>query len=371
MLHSPLSKTAWVRGGGMVLVLMVGVALWWLWQRFDSTLQHTFSTAHPPTQVALSDDARYIAAGDATGTITVWDYPTRQMLQSWQGHQGTVTAMVFRPDGTLVSGGVDGMLHLWSAETGHRIHTFPGITPDTSLHELTPEGSRPLAVGITDIAVHPSGRLVASGAPNGHILINDAETGTMVQTLQGHPVVTNPGRYRKVQQVAFSPDGNYLASGASDGSVVLWHLSTHTSSTLAGAHENGPRTHAMMFDAASTELLTFHHNANIRRWDVPGKQRRGEEYVLGGTSVVFARQATLLIHSGKGNQTFNPFAGLPIIGQPDPRLYVRQLPITGRPLQVLHGHRGWVNDLATNPAGDLLVSGSDDHTVRVWRLKTP
>lgn len=352
--------------GSAALLLISSI---WLWHRFDSTLQHTFSMAHPPTQVALSDDARC----DATGTITVWDYPTRQMLQSWQGHQGTVTALVFRPDGTLLSGSDDGMLYLWSAETGQRIHTFPGITPDTRLQELTPEGSRPLAVGITDIAVHPAGRLIASGGPHGYIRINDAETGTMVQTLQGHPVANTPDAFWDVQQVTFSPDGSYLASGASDGSVMLWDLSTHTSSTLAGAHENGPRTHAMMFDAASTELLTFHHNANIRRWDVPTKQRRGEEYVLGGTSVVFARQATLLIHSGKGNQTFNPFAGLPIIGQPDPRLYVWQLPSTGHPLQVqvLCGHRAWVNDLASNAAGDLLVSGSDDRTVRVWRLEIP
>ncbi|MEM8534237.1 MAG: hypothetical protein AAGF95_25545 [Chloroflexota bacterium] len=282
---------------GSAALLLIGSI--WLWHRFESTLQHTFSMAHPPTQVALSDDARYIAAGDATGAITVWDYPTRQMLQSWQGHQGTITALVFRLDGTLLSGSADGMLYLWSAETGQRIHTFPGITPDTSIHELTPEGSRPLAVGITDIAVHPVGRLVASGAPNGHILINDAETGTMVQTLQGHPVANTPDAFWDVQRVAFSPDGDYLASGAFDGSVVLWHLSTHTSFTLAGSHENvGLTMRAMMFDAASTELLTFHHNANIRRWDVPSKQRRGEEYVLSGTSVVFARQATLLIHSG-------------------------------------------------------------------------
>ncbi|MFV0442298.1 MAG: Gfo/Idh/MocA family oxidoreductase [Planctomycetaceae bacterium] len=38
-------------------------------------------------------------------------------------------------------------------------------------------------------------------------------------------------------------------------------------------------------------------------------------------------------------------------------------------LHTLKGHKGYVRDLALNPAGDQLASASEDRTVRIWQLK--
>ncbi len=40
------------------------------------------------------------------------------------------------------------------------------------------------------------------------------------------------------------------------------------------------------------------------------------------------------------------------------------------PIQVLHGHRGWVWSVALSPDGKYLVSGSEDSTVRLWDVQT-
>jgi WD40 repeat protein len=43
---------------------------------------------------------------------------------------------------------------------------------------------------------------------------------------------------------------------------------------------------------------------------------------------------------------------------------------TGAQLRVLSGHRAGVNDIAFSPAGNLLISSGADGTVRLWGVPT-
>jgi WD40 repeat protein len=44
-------------------------------------------------------------------------------------------------------------------------------------------------------------------------------------------------------------------------------------------------------------------------------------------------------------------------------------PATGHTSVVYRGHRGWVDAIDWSPDGTRIASGSDDHTVQVWRAR--
>jgi WD40 repeat protein len=49
---------------------------------------------------------------------------------------------------------------------------------------------------------------------------------------------------------------------------------------------------------------------------------------------------------------------------------VRQDLQTGRELKTLQGHTEWVTAVALSPDGRYALSGSDDHTLKLWDLMT-
>jgi WD40 repeat protein len=64
------------------------------------------------------------------------------------------------------------------------------------------------------LAMHPAGRLLASGGKDGVIRLWDYATGEELLTLTGH--------LDYVHDLAFTPDGTTLVSGSGDGTARLW-----------------------------------------------------------------------------------------------------------------------------------------------------
>ncbi|MFJ1600275.1 WD40 repeat domain-containing protein [Streptomyces sp. NPDC088261] len=119
-------RTLTVKPGGQVMATSLGQ---FLDLRSGSLTQRTL-TPGMTTAMAFSPDGRFLAAGDESGQVTVWDSDARQplgVLPPSPDH-GTdsrgVSALAFTPDARiLAAAGKDGTLRLWDTQAGRSIGT--------------------------------------------------------------------------------------------------------------------------------------------------------------------------------------------------------------------------------------------------------
>jgi eukaryotic-like serine/threonine-protein kinase len=190
------------------------------------------------TCLALSPDARKVAAGDRAGAVHVWtlDPPDTPAL-TLRGHVGAINGLTFTPDGTAVlSVGHDGMLRRWDVETGRLEGELPGD-----------------AGAVWAIACGARGRVALAGD---RLRLN--QPGGSLRTLEGH---AGPALC-----VAFSANGTVLASGGADGSVRLWRASDGGEVACFTGHDGPVRAVAVSPDHRF--VYSGGADGTLRRWAV-------------------------------------------------------------------------------------------------------
>ena len=89
----------------------------------------------------MSGSEAFIASGSENGEILFWDVKSKELVQRVDGHEGVVIWVDTCPgqSGTLVSGGLDGTVRIWTDANEERDAHVNGLTSD---HEssVTPPG---------------------------------------------------------------------------------------------------------------------------------------------------------------------------------------------------------------------------------------
>ena len=275
--------------------------------------------------VAVSPDAKYLAAGGASNTLKIWRLEDGARVKTLTGHTSFVNSVVYSPDGkNLASTSDDGTVKLWSVERGACLQTLKWYKDFVLSAAFFPDGKRIASAGsdgmirlwrvdskepyktlkgdsgyVYSVSVSSDGKLIASGGMDRIIKIWDAETGGRKLALEGHTDTVN--------SVSFSPKGDYLASGSEDGSVKVWRFS----------------------DGMCVKDFTV------------GRP------VL---SVAFSHDGTF-VFSGSGD---GAVAGWRVAQG-------AMFPVRFK------GHGGIVKTVAASPDGKFLASGSFDKTIKIWR----
>ncbi|KAK6605138.1 vegetative incompatibility protein het-e-1 [Botrytis cinerea] len=278
--------------------------------------------------IAFSADSRLLASGSGDHTIKIWDPATGTLQQTLEGHNDWVRSIAFSADSKLLaSGSRDHTIKIWDAATGTLQQTLEGHSD-----------------WVRSIAFSADSKLLASGSGDHTVKIWDATTGTLQQTLEGHN--------DWVRSIAFSADSKLLASGSRDHTIKIWDATTGTLQQTLEGHSGS--VNSIAFSADSKLLASGSGNHTIKIWDAATGtlQQTLEGHNDWVRSIAFSADSKLLA-SGSRDHTIKIWDAA-----------------TGTLHQTLEGHSGSVYSIAFSADSKLLASGSGDHTVKIWDAAT-
>ena len=306
-----------LRADGLVLKIEDG-----LYREWHALRGHTRTV----WGVALSPDGRRALSGSTDETLRLWDVATGAELRRLPGGSDGVLGVAFAPDGRrALAGGKDNVVRLWDVTTGQELRRLTGHKEDVRAVAFSPDGRRALSAG-----------------DDRTVRLWDLETGKELARLLGHT--------QEVVCVAFSPDGRRALSGGRDNSVRLWDVGSGREVLRFRRHAEPVRAVAFLPDGR--RALSGSEDGTVRLWETgSGKELR---------CFSMPRPVRSLALSPDGRRALVGADG-------DEGVRVWDLEV-GRERHRLRGHEEKVTSVAFSGDGRWAVSGSQDATVRLWRL---
>jgi WD40 repeat protein len=206
------------------------------------------------TGLALSGST--LVSGGYDGKLIWWNADSYSKVREVPAHSKWIRRVAVTPDGSILASVADDMVcRLWDIASGRLIRELRGHA------ELTPSHFPSMLYAV---AISRDGRHIATADKIGHIVVWDVESGVLLATLEAPELYTwDPVQRRHsiggIRSLAFSPDGKFLAAGGSGKISNIDHLDGKALVEVFD-WEKGERTHSFASDKFKglVESLTFH-----------------------------------------------------------------------------------------------------------------
>lgn len=195
------------------------------------------------------------------------------------------------------------------------------------------------------MTLNKSGEWLAFGASElGQLLVWEWQSESYILKQQGH--------FDSINALVYSPDAQRIITTADDGKVKVWDTQSGFCIVTFTEHSSGVT--ACEFAKRGNVLFTSSLDGSIRAWDLI--RYRNFRTFTAPTRLSFSSVAV------------DPSGEVVCAGSLDSfDIYIWSVQ-TGQLLDQLSGHEGPIASLAFAPSGDIIVSGSWDHTVRIWSI---
>ncbi|TFK33182.1 WD40-repeat-containing domain protein, partial [Crucibulum laeve] len=253
------------------------------------------------TCVSYSPDNKWIASGDAGGTIKIWDVDISlegdNLIYSLEDHSSTIRASysaAYAPDGKhIVSGSWDNTIRIWSVETRETdLGPLKGHTDGVCSVSYSPDAGQHIAStsydhtiycvdvpdtiriwdaktreplvdslsqpdGIFTSAYLPDGKLFAARCNDRNIYLWGLQTSShIIEPLKGHSGY--------IDCVSISPNGKHLVSCSTDYTVRIWDLETGKQAIPSLVFHRYFQTHSVAYSADGKHIVSGSEDKSVQ-----------------------------------------------------------------------------------------------------------
>ena len=331
----------------------------------------------------FSSDGKLIVTASDDKTAQIWDAKTGRAVGGPLKHESQVHSATFTPSGREIMTIADDV-RFWDAATQQQIGEPLG-TKDLVIANLSPDGKR---LAITETFVYDKrgnsldqdqtriwdletrelvGETLRSKRYLGvHILVFSPDSRKLItsvgenaariwQVESGEPVGDLLRHKAEVTSVSFSPDGKAVATWANGTKARVWNAETGEQ-LLELESETGDSGCQILFSPDGKYIVAVRGaNYSGQIYDAKTGRPHGQQLPLPYPPAAFSPDSKKLVTFGYGS------------GEDVASIWDVE---TGRILSRKLKHDGDISTIRFSPDGNLVMTGSNDHTARVWEIGT-
>lgn len=281
-----------------------------------------------PGTVLAARRCEPLLTGGADGAVRVWNAQTGALVYAFEGHTGPVRA-VRRLRDRAFSASDDGTVRQWAAGAwwggaGRCLRVFAG-------HEA----------GVKDVLSDRDGARLFSASEDTTIRVWCAASGEQLRVLRGHDGA--------VSSLCLSNDERHVYSGSYDTTIRMWSVATGEQVLSFEGHTEMVNTICLTPDGKT--LFSGSYDELIILWDARTGERVRE--LRSHTRVVHCLRPSLCgeyVFSASNDRT------------------VRVWRVSGELLHSLEPHGDGVLSMGASPCGAYVFSGLNNGAVVMWRI---
>jgi len=282
-------------------------------------LHHDWESV-PVHSLDVSPDGTLVAAGGQEGVVQVWSLETGELRHRLHPDSAVIRRVRFSPDGKLLASSSSRGMSLWNLRIGRPYAAF-GDTADGPL------------------AFAPSSSWLVTGDSRGNGHVWDLERRMERNLLLGHN--------RAIEAVAVSPDGAHVITAGRDGTAYVWNPESGRPAFSFSLHRGRLTSLALSRDglwaltgsADRTAFLWRTETSEMVRAFQPGDPVEAVAFSADGTHAAVGGGSTVAVWRTEGED----------------------------PVLRLDGSRTSVDRLALSPGVSYLIA-SRDGAAQVWDL---
>ena len=269
-----------------------------------TTIWDTINPNECAQAVKFSTNGQYIAIGEETGYISLWNFNTKglayiirpitdvilsidfsptgeqiafssfddsiRIINTIDGskvitfgrHTGNMTHVAYSQDGSkILSTSTDKTIKIWEVSTGKLLSTFTGHTGTVNCAKFTPDGDK-----------------IISASSDKTVRIWDAATGALIKSINAHS--------KDVTYLDIASDGSFFVTCSKDSSIKVWEtISGNNQNTFGDKKKDGFNAIALSND--KSKLVSGAESGDVTVWSLETISSIGKDVVQQNSLDIF------------------------------------------------------------------------------------